>query len=121
MEDNNNVELPSFNLEDTFNYSLSEYDVALHPSITGNPVNAPKRVIERVLWDMGMNTKGHTYKTVKQRHRTLQGKAKNGIMFFGRERNDKEWESSGCGTMAGMIDNVWDHGLREDLLRINRQ
>lgn len=115
------VEKPSFDLEDTFNYNLSEYDVALHDDIRGNPVKAPKHVLNRVLWDMGMNTKGHIYKTVKQTHRTLGGKQRNGLIFCGKERHDKEWMQSGCATMAGMIDNERDWGLKEELLKISRQ
>lgn len=114
-------EQPSFTLEDSFNYNLSEYDVALHPLITGNPVRAPKSVLNKVLWEMGMNTKGHIYKTFKQRHRTLQGKNKMGIMFAGVERVDKGWLHSGCATLAGHIESVWDKGLQQELRKISRQ
>ena len=121
MEEFNEPEQPSFTLEDTFNYTLSEYDVALHDDIHGNPVKAPKHVLKKVLWELGIDTRRHVYRTVKQPHRTLGGKKKNGLLFCGRERSDKEWMQSGFATMAGMIDNERDWGLKEELLRISRR
>lgn len=114
------LEEPSFLLEDTFNYNLSEYDVALHDQITGNPVNAPKHILNKVLWEMGMDTKGHMFKTFKQQHRTLQGKSKKGIMFAGKERSDKAYLKSGMATLAGHIESVWDEGLKQELRQISR-
>lgn len=105
---------------ETFNYSLSAEDVAMHDDIHADPLTAPVRVLERVLYFMGMDTRGHIYKTVTQPHRRLNGAQSDGVMFVGRERKDKAWMDSGYATMTGKIESCWDRGLQEELRRMSR-
>lgn len=117
---NDEVEKPSFVIPEWCNYHISEYDLALHPDIHGNPTTCPRRVLVSCLWDCGVDVRRFTWVTVKTRHRTLDGRSKNGLLYAGCERTDKEWMRSGCATMEGRIANEWDYELANDMRRLNR-
>lgn len=117
---NDEVEKPSFTIPEHCSYNISEYDLALHPDIVGNPSKAPKELLNRCLWDLGCDTKGYKIVTVKCRHRTLAGKSKVGLLYCCVERSDPEWMRSGYATTQGIISNERDWELQNDLRRLNR-
>lgn len=96
---------------------LSESDLMLLDDYSPDLIEKNPARLKNILWKNGMDVVNHPFEATRpELHRNLRNQVvKNGVLFVGRERLDRQWAQTNCMSTMAVILSTEDPEHIKDL------